>query len=80
MLLMWSSSDFFKINFFQKIISGTLSVSNGLDPDRDQFGYELFCKLRFSADDKSGQYLARSCAGFMSCVYHVNHNLIAHKP
>ena len=28
-------STFFKIHFFQKFLSGTLSVSNGLDPDQD---------------------------------------------
>ena len=34
LMLLLSSADLFQIIFFKKIISETLSVSNGLDPDR----------------------------------------------
>ena len=33
-MLYFSSSDFFQL--FQKVLPGTLSVSNGLDPDQDR--------------------------------------------
>ena len=38
-MLVLSSTDFFKINFFQKISQENymgIRVSNGLDPDQDQ--------------------------------------------
>ena len=34
-MLLLSSADFFQVNF-KKILSGTLSVSNSLDPDQAQ--------------------------------------------
>ena len=47
---------FFKNNFFQKNLSGKLSVSNHLDPDRDRrfVGPDLGPNYlrRLSADDK----------------------------
>ena len=37
MSFLWLSADFFQnLFFFQKILSPTLSVSNGLDPDQDR--------------------------------------------
>ena len=33
--LLLASADIFQKKLFQKILSGTLSVSNGLDPDQD---------------------------------------------
>ena len=49
----------FDVNFLQKIIQGTLSVSNRLDPDQDQHSVGadrgLSCLQRIPADDK------RSC-------------------
>ena len=53
-----SSPDFFKINFFPKNLSGTLSVSNSLDPDqvRHSVGPDLVpisLEEKLSADNKS---------------------------
>ena len=47
----------FKIKLFKKILLGTQSVSNSLDPDQDRhsFGPDLCsnCLQRLSADNKS---------------------------
>ena len=55
--LLLSSADFFKINFFQKILSGTLSECQTVDPDQDQnsVGPDLGpnCLQKLSADDLS---------------------------
>ena len=55
--MLLSSADFFQIYLFQKVLSRTLSVSNGLDPDKDQssVGPDLgpYCLQRLSADTNS---------------------------
>ena len=35
-MFLLSFADYFQNKLFFKILSGTLSVSNGLDPDQDQ--------------------------------------------
>ena len=62
-----SSADLFsplQNQLFQKILSGTLSVSNGFDPYQDQGSVipDLGpnCLQRFSADDKSCHYQQKS--------------------
>ena len=35
-MLLMSSADIFKINFFKKSFRNTIRVSNGLDPDQDR--------------------------------------------
>ena len=35
-MLLMSSADVFQNDIFQKILSGTLSKSNGLDPDQER--------------------------------------------
>ena len=55
-MFLLSSADFFQNYLFQVILSGTLSVSNGLDPkDQRSVGPVLDqkCLQRLSADDKS---------------------------
>ena len=52
------SADFFQNCFFLRIMSATVSVSNGLEKDQDQqhsVGPDLGlnCLQRLSADDKS---------------------------
>ena len=65
-MLLLLSADFFKINFFQKNYSGTLSirVSNSLDQNQDRHfvGPDLgpSCLLRSSADDKSRHQQGKS--------------------
>ena len=43
-MLLLSSGNFFKINFFQKILSGTLSMSKGFDPYQDLICVPTLCK------------------------------------
>ena len=54
-MLLLSSADFFKINFLKKNHSGTLKVSNSLDPAQDRrfVGPDLHpnCIQRLSADN-----------------------------
>ena len=56
-MLLLSSADFNQNYLFQKKNSGTLTVSNGLDPDQDRrfVGRDLGpnCLQRLSADEKS---------------------------
>ena len=55
-MLLLLSADFFQNQFYQKILPGTLSVSNCLDPDQDRHfvGPDLDpnCLQTLSADDK----------------------------
>ena len=44
---------FFKINFFQKVLSGTPTESNSLDPDFVGPDLGPACLQRLSADDSS---------------------------
>ena len=50
-MLLLLSADFFQNLLFEKILSGTLSVSNSLDPDQDRgpvdpdLGLKLFSKV-----------------------------------
>ena len=57
-MVLLSSADFSKLTF-QKILSGTMSVSNVLDPDQDRHfvGPDLGpnCFQRLSAEDKNGR-------------------------
>ena len=41
----WSGSKLFNITFFQDFVSGTLLVSNNLDPDQDCYGSKLYDKV-----------------------------------
>ena len=55
-LLLLSSADFLKINFFKNSFTNSIRVSNNLDPDQDRqvVGPDLGpnCLQRLSADDK----------------------------
>ena len=62
-MLLFSSADFFKINFFSKnSFNNSISMPNGLDPDQglhsDGPGLGPNCLQRLSADDKSRSSLA----------------------
>ena len=56
-MILLSSYDFFKTNFFKKFFEHYIRVSNSLDPDQDRHpvGPDLDpnCLHRLSADDKS---------------------------
>ena len=56
-MLLLSSADFFKMNFFKKYFRNSISVSNRLDPDQEQCSVWVLNHLqRFSADNKSRHY------------------------
>ena len=68
---------FFKIKFFSKILSETISMSNGLDPDQDthSVGPDLVpnCFQRRSADDNQktnipGPVINISPINLSSCI------------
>ena len=58
-MMISSQADYFKSSFFKTVISGTLSESNGLDPDQDRHCVSPDLDLdpnglqRLSAEDKS---------------------------
>ena len=54
-LLLLSSADFLKINFFKNSFTSTIRESNHLSPDQDQLvgpDLDLNCLQRLSTDDK----------------------------